>query len=157
MNPTDKDFLAQAIQMATDNVAAGGGPFGALLVKGSQIVAASANQVVADHDPTAHAEIMTIRKAANILKTFDLSGYTLYSSCEPCPMCLGAIYWSRISRVVYASDRKDAALAGFRDAHIYQEIKLDPDQRMIPFEQIDVPQKGREFTDWIASTQKMTY
>jgi guanine deaminase len=157
MIQADKAFLTRAIQLATNNIASGGGPFGAVLVRESRIIAESVNQVVAINDPTAHAEIQAIRQATGFLKTFDLSGYTLYTSCEPCPMCLGAIYWARISRVVYASNRKDAEAAGFRDAHIYQEIKLDPDQRMIPFEQINVPQKGKEFADWIASTQKMTY
>ena len=157
MNQTDKTFLVRAIQLARENVAIGGGPFGALIVKDGDTVAESANQVISIPDPTAHAEIQTIRLAAKNLRTYDLTGTTLYASCEPCPMCLGAVYWSRISRVVYASGRHDAEKAGFRDAELYHEIALDPDQRVIPFEQMDVPEMGLEFTDWKNSEIKLDY
>ncbi|MFA5815937.1 MAG: nucleoside deaminase [Bacteroidales bacterium] len=157
MNQTDKIFLARAIQLARENVAIGGGPFGAVIVKNGQTVAESANQVISIPDPTAHAEIQTIRLAAKNLKTFDLTGTTLYTSCEPCPMCLGAVYWSRISRVVYASDRHDAEKAGFRDAELYLEIALDPDQRVTPFEHLYVLERGLEFTDWKNSDIKLDY
>jgi len=157
MNPADQEFLSRAINLAKENVASGGGPFGAVLVMDGKVIAGLANQVVCNHDPTAHAEIQTIRLASDVLKTFDLTGAVLYSSCEPCPMCLGAIYWSRISRVVYASNRNDAADAGFRDALLYREISLEPGNRSISFEQIDVPEMGQEFTDWKHSSLKMKY
>lgn len=157
MKSTDKAFLSRAIRLARENVAIGGGPFGAIVVKDGRIVAESANQVISIPDPTAHAEIQAIRVAAKKLGTFDLTGTTLYTSCEPCPMCLGAVYWSRISRVVYASDRNDAEKAGFRDAILYQVIALDPDRRGTPFEQIDVPERGLEFSDWKNSEIKLDY
>ncbi len=157
MNQIDKDYLLRAIQLARENVAIGGGPFGAVIVKDGQVVAESANQVVAIPDPTAHAEIQTIRLAAKNLNSFNLSGTTLYTSCEPCPMCLGAVYWSRISRVVYASDRHDADRAGFRDDELYQEIALNPEQRKKPFEHLDLPESGQEFADWKNSAIKLDY
>lgn len=157
MNQIDKKFLSRAIQLARENVAIGGGPFGAVIVKNGKSVAESANQVISIPDPTAHAEIQTIRMAAKNLKTFDLTGTTLYTSCEPCPMCLGAVYWSRISRVVYASDRHDAEKAGFRDAELYHEIALDPDRRATLFECMNVPDRGLEFTDWKNSDIKSDY
>jgi len=157
MNQSDKEFLARAVFLAKENVSIGGGPFGAVIVKNGQVVAESVNQVISIPDPTAHAEIQTIRLAAAKLNSFNLSGTTLYTSCEPCPMCLGAVYWSRISRVVYASDRHDAENAGFRDAELYQEIALDPSQRSTPFDHIDLPESGQEFTDWKNSKIKIDY
>jgi len=157
MNQSDKIFLSRAIRLARENVAIGGGPFGAVIVKNGEVVAESANQVISIPDPTAHAEIQTIRLAAGALNTFDLTGTTLYTSCEPCPMCLGAVYWSRISRVVYASDRNDAEKAGFRDAELYQEIALDPERRSLPFDHIDLPEGGKEFDEWRISDIKLNY
>jgi tRNA(Arg) A34 adenosine deaminase TadA len=121
------------------------------------VVAESANQVIAIPDPTAHAEVQTIRLAAKNINSFNLSGTTLYTSCEPCPMCLGAIYWSRISRVVFASDRHDADQAGFRDDELYEAMTQAPGERHIHFEQVDVPEKGMEFTDWKNSHIKIDY
>jgi tRNA(Arg) A34 adenosine deaminase TadA len=157
MNIEDKTFLGRALQLARENVAIGGGPFGAVIVKDGILVAESANQVISIPDPTAHAEIQAIRLAAGNLGTFDLSGTVLYTSCEPCPMCLGALYWSRISRVVYASDRHDAENAGFRDAELYLEIALDPEKRGIPFERLKLPESGQEFADWKNSEIKLDY
>ena len=157
MNQSDKIFLSRAVQLARENVAIGGGPFGAVIVKDGEVVAESANQVISIPDPTAHAEIQTIRLAAANLKSFDLRGTTLYTSCEPCPMCLGAVYWSRISRVVFASDRHDAENAGFRDAELYEEIAQDTDKRQTPFEHLEVPESGLEFTDWKNSNIKIDY
>jgi tRNA(Arg) A34 adenosine deaminase TadA len=157
MSQADIKFLIRAIQLARENVATGGGPFGAVIVKDGVPVAESVNQVISIPDPTAHAEIQAIRLAAGILNTFDLSGTTLYTSCEPCPMCLGAVYWSRIGRVVYASDRLDAEDAGFRDAELYREIALDPARRTTPFERMDAPGQGVEFTDWKNSAIKLDY
>jgi len=157
MNQSDKSFLARAIQLALENVATGGGPFGAVIVKNGKIVAESVNQVISIPDPTAHAEVQAIRLAAENLKSFNLTGTTLYTSCEPCPMCLGAVYWSRISRVVYASDRHDAEKAGFRDAELYQEIALDPNERSTPFEHLHVDGTGEEFEAWRNSSIKIDY
>jgi guanine deaminase len=157
MNQSDKDYLARAIRLARGNASAGGGPFGAVIVKDGRIIAESANQVTSIPDPTAHAEIQAIRLAAENLKKFDLTGATIYCSCEPCPMCLGAIYWSRICRVVYASDRHDAENAGFRDAVLYRELALTPEQRTIQCEQEDSPEKGLEFSDWMSSEKKLDY
>ncbi len=157
MNKTDLEFLARTVQLARENVAKGGGPFGALIVKNGKLISESANQVISIPDPTAHAEIQAIRLAAASLDTFNLAGTTLYTSCEPCPMCLGALYWARISRVVYASDRFDAERAGFRDAELYMEIVMDPNQRGTNFDQLQVPDAGKEFDEWIQSDQKLDY
>ena len=157
MNKTDILFLTRAVQLARENVAIGGGPFGAVIVKDGEIVAESANLVIAIPDPTAHAEIQAIRLAAINLKSFNLTGTTLYTSCEPCPMCLGAVYWSRISRIVFASDRHDADLAGFRDDELYEAMTQSPDERRVQFEQLNVPEKGLEFTEWQNSHIKIDY
>ena len=131
------DFMKRAIQLAKDGVNNNGGPFGAVVVKNGKIVAESYNRVTLSNDPTAHAEVLAIRKACNVLNTFDLSGCDIYSSCEPCPMCLGAIYWAGITKVVYACNRLDAENAGFSDRYIYDEISLDPSERHIRFVRID--------------------
>lgn len=157
MHDSDKDFMIRAINLARQNVSIGGGPFGAVVVKDGKVIAESANQVIATPDPTAHAEVQAIRKAALALNHFNLEGCTLYTSCEPCPMCLGAVYWSRISRVVFASDRKDAADAGFRDDELYHEMAAELGDRMIPFERLTVPGSGQEFDDWAASNIRIDY
>ena len=157
MIDSDRILIDRAVRLARENVAKGGGPFGAVIVMNGDIVAESANEVISLPDPTAHAEIQAIRKAAARLKTFNLTGATLYTSCEPCPMCLGAVYWSRISRVVYASDRHDADRAGFRDAELYREIALDPTNRETPFEQLPAADSGLEFDDWRNSQIKIDY
>jgi len=157
MNQQDINMLSRAIELARENVRNGGGPFGAVVTRDGVIVGEAVNQVIATPDPTAHAEVQAIRLAAKKLGTFDLTGCTLYSSCEPCPMCLGAVYWSRISRVVYASDRSDAARAGFRDAQLYREMALDPARRAIPFDKMDLPGSGKEFNDWLQSTSRIDY
>jgi DNA-3-methyladenine glycosylase len=112
----DKLFLQRAIKLASENISAGGGPFGAIIVKENEIISEAGNKVVLNNDPTAHAEILAIRQASSLLQSYDLSGCTLYSSCEPCPMCLGAIYWAGIKKVVYSCDRTDAEAAGFSDS-----------------------------------------
>ncbi len=121
----------QAIVTASGNIADGGGPFGAVVVREGRVISRSGNRVVSEHDPTAHAEVLAIRMAAAAMGTHDLSDCVIYSSCEPCPMCLGAIYWSGIRRVVYASDRYRAAAAGFDDEMIYSELALDKESRSI--------------------------
>ena len=130
----EEKFMREAIRLAVENVKQGtGGPFGAVVVKEGKIIAACANTVTPDCDPTAHAEVNAIREACRELDTFQLGGCEIYASCEPCPMCLGAIYWARPSRVYYASTKEDAALAGFDDSLIYKEIALPEADRSIPF------------------------
>lgn len=128
---THEELMRRAIGLSLRNVAEGGGPFGAVVARGGEIVAEGVNRVTAQCDPTAHAEVAAIRAAACKLGTFDLSGCDIYASCEPCPMCLGAIYWARIDRLFYAATKDDAARAGFDDAFIYRELALDPSQRRL--------------------------
>lgn len=130
-NSNDRRFLELAIQTAGENMDDGGGPFGAVVVRDGRIIARAGNRVVPGHDPTAHAEVMAIRMAAKHLGTHDLGGCTIYASCEPCPMCLGAVYWAGIRRIVYASDRYRAAEAGFSDNRIYEELALESTRRSI--------------------------
>src|SRR5690349_22597911 len=126
------DFMRHAIALALENVRSGsGGPFAALIVREGRIIAEGANCVTRTNDPTAHAEIVAIREACRILADFQLTGCDLYTSCEPCPMCLGAIYWARPSRVFFAATKDDAAEAGFDDAFIYREIAIPPEQRSV--------------------------
>lgn len=128
---TREELMRRAIELSLRNVAEGGGPFGAVVARGGEIVAEGVNRVTAQCDPTAHAEVAAIRAAARKLGTFDLSGCDIYASCEPCPMCLGAIYWARLDRLFYAATKDDAARAGFDDAFIYRELALDPSQRRL--------------------------
>jgi len=144
----DKEFLRRAVEIAGSGINNGGGPFGAVITKEGKVIAGSNNRVVLDSDPTAHAEILAIREAARLTGTHILDGCVLYASCEPCPMCLGAIYWSGIKRVVYASDRHDAAAAGFDDEFIYNEISLDPSIRRISFIHLEDDMAGEVFRKW---------
>src|SRR5436190_22215840 len=134
-----KKFMRAAIRLAHRSMTKnGGGPFGCVIVKDGKIIARGSNSVHDHNDPTAHAEVVAIRKACKKLKSFQLTGCELYTSCEPCPMCFGAIYWSRPSRVYFALTRRDAAAAGFDDDFIYAEIGMDTIMRRIPFEQIQI-------------------
>jgi len=153
----DRSFLSLAVKTACAGIEGGGGPFGAVITKNGKIIAAANNKVVISHDPTAHAEVLAIRKASEALNSHDLSQCTLYASCEPCPMCLGAIYWSGIRKVVYASDRTDASSAGFNDSLIYNEIGLDPAERKITF--VHIPDAGGEeaFRKWDQFEGKISY
>ena len=153
----DKKFLSKAIEIAASGINSGGGPFGAVISKEGSIIAGSNNRVVLNTDPTAHAEILAIREAASFLKTHDLDGCVLYSSCEPCPMCLGAIYWSGIKRVVYTSGRQDAAAAGFDDELIYNEISLDPSKRQVTFLQMEDHEAKEVFRKWEEYDGKTIY
>lgn len=153
----DKTFLKRAIEIALEGIDAGSGPFGALLVKDSRIISESVNNVVRMNDPTAHAEILVIREACSRLGIHDLAECILYSSCEPCPMCLGAIYWSGIKRVVYASDRNDAEEAGFSDRFIYDELEMKPHKRSIEFQYIKIPSSEMVFEKWRNFEDKITY
>lgn len=153
----DRKLLLNAIEKAKEGIRTGGGPFGAVIASGGKILTSTFNRVVLNHDPTAHAEILAIREAADLLGTHDLSKCTLYTTCEPCPMCLGAIYWSGIKRVVYACDRTDAESAGFNDKLIYDEIMLDPSSRKISFVKL-ADQGGKEiFNDWYNLENKIPY
>lgn len=133
------------------------GPFGAVVVLDGKVIAAGYNTVVHDSDPTAHAEVNVIRKAGQALRTFDLSQCELYTSCEPCPMCLGAIYWARFKHVYYANDRQDAASIGFDDNFIYTELEVPMSQRRIPFTKVDMPAALAAFEAWTAKGDKQEY
>jgi len=151
-------FLQLAIALADDNVRTGeGGPFGAVIVKNNQILASTSNQVTHHKDPTAHAEVMAIRQACKQLDDFQLTDCILYSSCEPCPMCLGAIYWARLQQVYYACSRQDAAAANFDDSFIYQEIAIAPEQRHIAMLQLSVPNATQPFQSWHEKINKVLY
>jgi len=153
----DKLYLQRAIRLASENISEGGGPFGAVIVKDDKIIAEAGNKVVLNNDPTAHAEILAIRQASSFLMSYELSDCTIYSSCEPCPMCLGAIYWAGIKKVVYSSDRADAESAGFSDRLIYNEIMLDPSERTISFIRLD-DEGGKEvFRKWDDLENKIPY
>jgi guanine deaminase len=151
------EFLQQAIDLAAENPRKGGGPYGAVIVQNDQIIASSANLVTKKNDPTAHAEILAIRHACQKINYFHLTGCVLYSSCEPCPMCLGAIYWARLKKVYFACNRFDAAKAGFDDSFIYQEIQLKPEQRKIPMLQIQIADANKPFQVWSKSPEKIPY
>jgi guanine deaminase len=155
--PDDKIFLRRAIELAASGIKQGGGPFGAVISQNDKIIAESNNKVVLNTDPTAHAEVLAIREAARVLGTHDLKGCVLYSSCEPCPMCLGAIYWSGMERVVFASGRHDAAAAGFNDEMIYDEIALDPSERHIPFQHMEENEAKELFRKWEEFDGKVKY
>ncbi|MCX6300844.1 MAG: nucleoside deaminase [Bacteroidia bacterium] len=153
----DRSLLQHAVKLACNGIKEGGGPFGAVITKNGRILSEANNRVVLSHDPTAHAEVLAIRKACEVLKSHDLTGCVIYASCEPCPMCLGAIYWSGIRKVVYASDRSDATASGFNDSMIYDEIKLAPSKRKIAF--IHLPETGGEeaFRQWAQFEGKIPY
>ena len=153
----DRLLLLKAIKTAAKGIEKGCGPFGAVIAKSGMILVEAVNRVTLDSDPTAHAEVVAIRKAAEALKTHNLEGCTLYCSCEPCPMCLGAIYWAGISRVVYACNRHDAAQAGFSDKEIYDEIILDPAERRIAFKHIADMDGEEAFRVWEDYENKTPY
>lgn len=153
----DNLFLQRAIEIASDGIGEGGGPFGAVIVKDGKIIAGEHNRVVMNNDPTAHAEVLAIRKASALLKSHELHECILYSSCEPCPMCLGAIYWAGIKKVFYSCDRNDAENAGFSDKLIYNEIILDPSQRQISFVRLTDAGGKEVFRKWEELEDKISY
>ncbi len=147
-----------AIQLSEQNVDQGkGGPFGAVVVKDGKVIAKSANKVTSSNDPTAHAEVSAIRAACKKLKTFDLSGCVIYTSCEPCPMCLGAIYWARLDKIYYANTKVDAAAIGFDDQFIYEELDLEMNQRRLPIVQLMREEAQIAFKKWEQSPLKIEY
>lgn len=154
----NKKFMQLAIDTALDNIKSNnGGPFGAVIVKDGMLIAKSPNTVTSSNDPTAHAEINAIRLACKELKTFDLSGCEIYSSCEPCPMCLSAIYWARIYKVYYAADRFDAKKAGFDDSFIYNEISISEKERSIYMENAMHKEGQLPFELWQETENKTKY
>ena len=157
LNGEDREFLELAIRTAGRNMEEGGGPFGAVIVREGSVIASAGNRVVPGHDPTAHAEVMAIRMAAESLGTHDLGDCTIYASCEPCPMCLGAIYWAGIRRIIYASDRYRAAAAGFSDNHIYEELALGTGERSIEMIRGLKEAGDRILERWEESPDKIQY
>ena len=157
MSDTDKSFLEKTIELATQSVAQGGGPFGAIIVKNNKIIGQGNNQVTLNNDPTAHAEIIAIRDACKKLNSFTLDDCTLYTSCEPCPMCMSAIYWARLNRVVFAATEQTAADAGFDDAFIARELCLPYPQRSIKIEHGECQQHDKCFIAWNQKQDKTRY
>jgi tRNA(Arg) A34 adenosine deaminase TadA len=153
----DRAFVRQALDLAVANVADGGGPFGALVVRAGETLATGANRVTPACDPTAHAEVVALRAACQAVGDFRLAGCTLYASCEPCPMCLAAAYWARIDRIVYAATRHAAAAAGFDDAHLYDELARPPADRDLPMAQTCTDEASRPFAAWNAHDARTPY
>ena len=149
--------MRKAIKLSIDNISLGGGPFAAIVVKNGEIIASAANSVTNDNDPTAHAEVNVIRKAAKKLKTFDLSDCEIYTSCEPCPMCLGAIYWSGIKQVYYGNNKQDAANIDFDDKFIYDELDKPLSRREVKFNQLLPDEAINAFKIWAKSDNKTEY
>lgn len=153
----DRLFMREAIRLADESVNNGGGPFGAVIVKDNEIVARGSNSVTIDNDPTSHAEVNCIREACRRLGTFDLSGCTIYSSCEPCPMCLGAIYWARIGRIFYGNTRKDACDIDFADDFIYEELERPMEERTVPILPLLHDEAIHTFHLWSEKADKKEY
>ena len=153
----DNRFMARAIELSLDNVAAGGGPFGAVIVKGDKIIAEGVNRVTAINDPTAHAEVTVIREACIKLGVFELNDCEIYTSCEPCPMCLGAIYWARLARVYYGNVAADAAAIGFDDSFIYREFTQPLTARSIPMVPMMRERALAAFRAWQEKPNKVLY
>lgn len=151
------DFLSEALRLASDSARSGGGPFGAVIVRGSEVIATGSNQVTSANDPTAHAEIVAIRAACQRLGTFRIDDCVLYASCEPCPMCLAAIYWARIPRVVFAATRADAAQAGFDDEAIYAELAKPLAERKVCMEHAAASDATAPFQIWQANGRRVNY
>ena len=151
-------FMREAIRLSIENMRAGnGGPFGAVVVKDGKIIARGFNQVTSSNDPTAHAEVVAIREACKVLNSFQLEDCEIYTSCEPCPMCLGAIYWARPSKMYYANTKKDAANIGFDDQFIYEELDLPLDKRQLSAEQLLQDEAIVAFKEWEEKTNKIEY
>lgn len=151
-------FMEMAIALSVENVRAGrGGPFGAVVVKDESVIATGTNLVTSANDPTAHAEIVAIRNACGALKSFQLSGCEMYTSCEPCPMCLGAVYWARVDRIYYAGTQQDAAAFGFDDSFISRELRLPREARKIPMLQIRPENALAPFEEWEKKPDKTKY
>lgn len=158
MDNVENEFMQEAIQLSIDNVASGkGGPFGAVVVKDGKIIARGANSVTSLNDPTAHAEVIAIREACKVLNTFQLNGCEIYTSCEPCPMCLGAIYWARPDKLFYANTKQDAAAIEFDDNFIYEEIAKPIHERKLFTQQLMRNEALEAFNKWQESNSKIEY
>lgn len=158
MTDRDREFMSRAIALAREGIDRGdGGPFGCVIARDGRIVAEGNNQVTSTNDPTAHAEIVAIRNACKALGSFQLDGCTVYTSCEPCPMCLGAIYWARPDRILFAGTREDAAEAGFDDETFYREMGLPNDKRRLPLENLMRDEAREVFAAWIEKPDKIEY
>jgi tRNA(Arg) A34 adenosine deaminase TadA len=157
ISPEDRAFMKMAIELSIENIDNGGGPFGAVIVRDGKLIATGANRVTPNNDPTAHAEVMAIRNACSRLQTFDLSGCTVYTSCEPCPMCLGAIYWAHIDRMFYGNTKTDAKNIGFDDSFIYDEIDLRIEDRRLKAQQLLPEEAIKAFQAWENDTDKIPY
>ena len=157
MNRNKELFMRKAIELSVENVKNGGGPFGAVITKADKIISTGVNLVTKSNDPTAHAEINAIRKAARKLGAFDLSGYELFTSCEPCPMCLAAIYWAHIDKIYYANTKTDAKEIGFDDSFIYDELALPPSARKVPTFRLLPDEAITAFKDWQKKVDKVAY
>ena len=158
MTAADRTHLVRAIELAEANVAGGqGGPFGAVIVREGRVIAEGVNEVTTINDPTAHAEIVAIRRACRALGSFSLQGSVIYASCEPCPMCLAAIHWARIDRLVFAATRFEAAAIGFDDALIYEEIGKPLDARLLPSVHMPLPEAEAAFKAWMEKADRVSY
>jgi tRNA(Arg) A34 adenosine deaminase TadA len=155
---TPEQLMRRAIALSAEKMRAGlGGPFGAVIARDGQIIAEGHNQVTSSNDPTAHAEVVAIRAACRQLGSFNLQGCEMYTSCEPCPMCLGAIYWARLDRVYYANTRIEAAAIGFDDDYIYRELDKPIDGRAVPFIHLQSAEARQIFKEWLAKADKIPY
>jgi guanine deaminase len=155
---TEEEFMREAIKEAEAGLRGGrGGPFGCVIVRHGEVIARGSNQVTSTNDPTAHAEITAIREACRKLKTFQLADCELYTSCEPCPMCLAAVYWARIPRLFYANTRADAAAIGFDDDFIYQQIPLTPEKRTLAMQALLRDEAQAAFREWQLKADKVRY
>jgi guanine deaminase len=153
-----EDYLNIAFEEAFKSLRTNiGGPFGAVVVMDGKIIGKGGNRVMSQNDPTAHAEIVAIRNACRSINNFDLSGATIYATCEPCPMCLSAIYWANIKEIYYCSTRYEAEAVGFRDNHIYKEMNLLPEERTLSFHQVNHPEAAGLFREWTEKQDKMPY
>jgi tRNA(Arg) A34 adenosine deaminase TadA len=158
MEEIHEKFMKMAIDLSRSGMVQGkGGPFGCVIVKNGQVIGQGCNSVLDTNDPTAHAEVVAIRDACKNLGSFQLEGCYLYTSCEPCPMCLGAIYWARPERVFFANTKKDAAAIGFDDQFIYEELELPLNKRKIPFSQLSKKEANQVFKEWVLLDNKTLY
>ncbi len=158
MSKANPSHMRRAVELSRTHMKAGkGGPFGALIVRGGEIISEGHNKVTSANDPTAHAEVVAIREACRKLGDFSLAGCEIYTSCEPCPMCLAAIYWARLEAIYFANDRSAAARIGFDDDHIYREIGLDPGERSIPVIQMACSEAAAVFDEWANMPDKVAY
>lgn len=158
MQTPDEQYMKRAIALARKGMESGaGGPFGCVIVKDGQVVGEGFNEVILTNDPTAHAEVVAIRRATHVLRDFQLTDCTVYTSCEPCPMCLGALYWARPSRVVFAATKEDASQAGFDDSFIYEELDLPMHERKMSISRMYAPEAQELFREWTQKEDKTAY